>query len=374
MLSARAPQRGGRGDQNRLSLLLPYLAERHDVMLVTGQAVDPADAVDGIDGAAVATPPLARVPGVLQTAFALPVQTSWFTPPALWRRAVSTAERCDVALVMTPRSLRGPLPAPLVVDHMDSYSFNMRERSRGPENAARRAAARWEAHRFVRWEERIAEFSACRIVTSDGVRRLLPHGSPVSVVPAAWEGDIEEDAPDHVRDLDVVFTGDMRYPPNRQAALRLINEILPRVRERRPDVRAALVGRYADDYTEEPNRAGVELHAFVPDLHAFLRRAKIAVAPIRGAGSPFKVLEAAACGAALVGTEWGLTAYRISEVVAESSQEFADAIVRLLGDDRARAAVAAAGRDAARAHQAKPIAARFEEILVGAAAQRDGVH
>jgi glycosyltransferase involved in cell wall biosynthesis len=257
---------------------------------------------------------------------------------------------------------------------MDCYSYNMRERSRGPENAARRTAARWEAHRFVRWEERIAAFSARRIVSSEGVRRLLPAGSPISVVPAAWEGDVAEDPAAHVRDLDVVFTGDMRYPPNRQAALRLLDEILPLVRARRPDVRAALVGRYAGAYIDRPGAAGVELHAHVSDLHAFLRRAKIAVTPMRGAGSPFKVLEAAACGAALVGTRWGLEAYGLSEVVADSSTEFADAIVGLLEDDVARARVAAAGREAARAHTAEAIAERFEEILVAAVAERQPVH
>ncbi|MGH2840283.1 MAG: glycosyltransferase [Solirubrobacteraceae bacterium] len=374
VLSARAPQRGGRGDQNRLALLLPYLAERHDVTLVTGQPVAESETPAGIDAMAVFTAPASRIPGVLQTATTLPVQTSWFTPPALWRKAVGIAQRCDVALVVTSRSLRGPLPVPTVVDHMDAFSYNMRERARGPENAARRAAARWEATRSVRWEQDIARFSAARIASSEGVKRLLPEGSPISVVPAAWEGDIADDPPGHVRDLDVVLSGNMRYPPNREAALRLVNEILPRVRELRPGVRAAIVGRNAADYAAELGAGDVELHADVPDLHAFLRRAKIAVAPIRGAGSPFKVLEAAACGAALVGSGWGLRAYGIREVIAEGSDEFADAIVRLLSDDAARGRAAAAGRDAARAHRAEGIAARFEEILVAAAAQRQALH
>jgi len=207
VVSARAPQRGGRGDQNRLALLLPYLAERHEVTLVTGQPVAESDMVTGIDVVVVPTAPLARIPGVLQTAMTLPVQTSWFTPPVLWRRAVALAERSDVALVVTPRSLRGPLPVPTVVDHMDSFSYNMRERARARESAARQAAARWEARRLERWEERIAGFSCGRIASSDGVKRLLPEGSPISVVPAAWEGAITDDAPGHVRDLDVVLVG-----------------------------------------------------------------------------------------------------------------------------------------------------------------------
>src|SRR5262249_6827577 len=151
------------------------------------------------------------------------------------------------------------------------------------------------------------------------VARILPREPTVEILPIGWTGDVVIDvATTTQRDIDVIFTGNMDYPPNRDGADWLQREILPRVRSVRPQTTAWIVGRAAGTVTQ----AGVESASNVPDMAAYLRRARVAVAPVFGAGSPLKTLEAAACGAAVVSTPWGLDAYGLPGAVAADTDAF----------------------------------------------------
>jgi hypothetical protein len=367
-ISGRFPERGGRGDQNRLFLLLEQLSKRHDVTLLTTEpGPDRRQGPGSVRSEVVECGPFDRGRSAVAAALrGQPGQTGWMMPMPAWRTALRLATEADVALVVTSRSIRGPVPGPLVIDHVDSLSFNMASRARGPESPVRRGVARFEAKRMAAWERRLAEWADVQIATSDEVAELLSASAPVAVIPAAWDGPSFEDLPGHVRDIDLIFTGDMSYPPNVEAAGRLRHEILPLVRRHR-SCSTWIVGRHADRL----DVPGVNTAANVPDLHAYLRRAKVAVAPVRGRGSPFKTLEAAACGAALVATRWSVACYGLEAQVAETGEEFASGILALLGDDELRFRQAAAARAAVDGHRSDRIADRFEAVLEQAAS---GVH
>ena len=364
VVSGRFPLKGGQGDQSRLYLLLKELAPRHEVTVLTAERPPSDD--HGLDSVRSVVRASGRRRRALSAVAAVlrgqPGQCGWMMPVSNWRRVALLAANADVVLAVTSRSLRGPVPAPLVIDHVDALSYNMATRARGPEGWPRRVAARFEAGRFRTWEQRVAGWAAAQIATSDEVADLLPAPPKSAVIPAAWEGGVFHDPPDHVRDIDVIFTGDMSYPPNTAAATWLAREILPLVRSQR-QCSAWLVGRHAD----ELDLPGVSTAANVPDLHAYLRRAKVAVAPVRGKGSPFKTLEAAACGAALVAAGWSVACYGLDAQVAETAEEFAHGILALLSSDELRARQAAAARAAVESHSADRIARRFEVVLERAA-------
>ena len=97
---------------------------------------------------------------------------------------------------------------------------------------------------------------------------------------------------------EIVFTGAMDYPPNTDAALFLIREILPRVRAQVPAARLSIVGR---DPTPRLVKAGsvpgVTVTGLVDDMRPYLTAASVFAAPLRfGAGIQNKVLEALAMG------------------------------------------------------------------------------
>lgn len=147
----------------------------------------------------------------------------------------------------------------------------------------------------------------------------------------------------------LVFTGDMGYEPNRDAALFFVDEVLPLV-QARVAVRVYLVGKGAG--AELKSRAGenVVVTGFVDDVRPYLDRAALYVAPLRfGSGIKNKVLEAMAMEKAVVGTALSFDGIAVSDGVeclksGESSQELADKIVALLADPGLRAQMGARAR------------------------------
>lgn len=101
---------------------------------------------------------------------------------------------------------------------------------------------------------------------------------------------------------EIVFTGAMDYPPNTDAALLLIREILPRVRAEIRDAHLSIVGRDPTAALVEAGRAsGVTVTGLVPDIRPYLSAAAVFAAPLRfGAGIQNKLLEALAMGVPIV--------------------------------------------------------------------------
>ncbi|MFA9438484.1 glycosyltransferase [Uliginosibacterium sp. sgz301328] len=104
------------------------------------------------------------------------------------------------------------------------------------------------------------------------------------------------------RTASIVFTGDMSYAPNRDAAYFLLDEILPRIPpELAPHV--YLVGQRPCKRLQSLNMKGLTVTGFVDDLRPYLAEAAAYVSPLRfGSGIKNKVLEAMAMGQVVVGT------------------------------------------------------------------------
>ena len=114
--------------------------------------------------------------------------------------------------------------------------------------------------------------------------------------------------------------------------------------------------------------SGVEVASDVPDLLAYLRRAKVAIAPLRiGTGTPYKVLEAAASGAAVVATAWaaqcfGLPAAGSTRGRAGAADGASCSTTRDCARSRCAPDIAVAAR-----HRGDELAKRLERLLEDAA-------
>jgi hypothetical protein len=362
-VTSRFPERNKRGDQSRAFGFLSFLARRHEVTVVSAAAPSSRGAFDALAESCTIIMPrvtgLDRARSALATVFRdEPAQVGWMMPSSAWRVARSRALSNDVVLVNTVRSLRGPFERPLVVDYIDALSWNMAVRARGPEALPIRGAAFWDAGRLRRWESKVARWATCGITTTKEVAETLPGQGNAAVIPVALQAEVVARVGNH-RDIDVILTGDMRYPPNREAAGILAREIMPVVRGHLPGTTCWIVGRHAASVRLK----GVEVRSDVDNVAAFLRRAKLAIAPVRGRGSLYKVLEAAANGAAIVAPAWALDAYGLKGEVASTPAAFGEAAARLLANPVLRERRAAEALAVARAHSLDVLGPRYEAVL-----------
>ena len=151
----------------------------------------------------------------------------------------------------------------------------------------------------------------------------------------------------------LVFTGVMNYPPNEDAALHFINDILPLLRARRPDVEFFVVGRDPTPALIEVarNRPEVTVTGFVEDVRPYLERASLFVAPLRFAsGMQNKILEALSMEVPVVTTSVAANGIQVDEAsppplrVADGADPFTAAILSLLANEEEQVRMAAEGR------------------------------
>jgi hypothetical protein len=352
VIATRLPIRGGKGDQTRSFGYVRELSRRHAVTVVSaGRGFrDPAgeDALRRVAQVMVVdTSVLSRALGsALGLLKGLPLQVGWMMPPPVWNAARRQAAAADVALAVTVRSLCGELPVPVVVDHVDALSLNMQRRAHSSEAFWKRLGARVEAVLLKRWERLVGEQAAAQLITSPRDRDSLPNPARVRVMPVGLDVP-EAQPPIGGRDFDVVFSGNMAYGANRDAADWLAREIAPTISRLRPQTTFCVVGRNAGALSLPAN---FSVFSDVADLGAFLRRSRVAIVPLRiGTGSSNKVLEAIGAGAAVVSTGQAVEPFSLGPPcvrIADSAGSLAHEVVELLEDDAARTAQVAAARDA----------------------------
>ncbi|MFV1968963.1 MAG: glycosyltransferase [Pirellulaceae bacterium] len=151
----------------------------------------------------------------------------------------------------------------------------------------------------------------------------------------------------------IVFTGVMDYAPNDDAAMFLIEQIAPRIRQSIPDLELLIVGRspsavLKQTAAREPN---VTVTGFVDDMRPYLERGAVFAAPLRYAsGTQNKVLEALAMGVPTVTTSIVADGLRTDAsdkppvCVADGEADFAAEVVRLLQNAGDRSLLAIRGR------------------------------
>ena len=173
----------------------------------------------------------------------------------------------------------------------------------------------------------------------------------------------------------LVFVGSMRYRPCEDAAIWFARRVLPRVRAHAADTRFLVVGRDPGGAVLALREDSVTVTGSVPDVVPYYRDARIAVVPLRaGGGSRLKILEAMALGRPVVSTRIGAEGLLVEDgvhlLLADTEEDFADAVLRLLGDAGLRERLAVAGRALVERHYDwDMIAATQQRLLVGLVAR-----
>ncbi|SAL13987.1 type 11 methyltransferase [Caballeronia udeis] len=169
-------------------------------------------------------------------------------------------------------------------------------------------------------------------------------------LPAYYYGTLADTPPLPSTRKDLLFVAGFGHPPNIDAAVWLVSEILPLIRRRFPDIRLTLVGSNPTTKVLELASDMIDVTGYVTDsqLKRYYDETRVAVVPLRfGAGVKNKVVEAMHNGAALVTTSigaQGLPALEASIPVHDDAQSFAAEVCHLLEDDVYAMRVSQAGR------------------------------
>ena len=286
--------------------------------------------------------------------------------------------RGSVYGLLAAKVLAGARQAERVVwDSVDCISLLFEQAARRSRSGFGRWVTRLELPRTRRYERELVKTFATALVTSEndktGFERLAGHKLPqVKVLPNGV--DTQYFCPDETAryPAEVIFSGKLSYHANVTAAIYLIQEVMPIVWASRPEVTVMLAGKDpARDVVQLARRYDrVQVTGTVEDLRPYLRRATAAAALVPyGVGIQNKVLEAMACGTAVVGSPQAAAALQVlpgqDMLVAEGAQAQARALELILSDPDLRQRLGAGGRRyVERQHDWEKIAHQLEHYYL----------
>lgn len=149
---------------------------------------------------------------------------------------------------------------------------------------------------------------------------------------------------------DLIFTGNMAYPPNVDCAIFMVKEVMPLVWKKYPNATFAIVGATPDARVLALKSEKVIVTGWVEDISQYYASSKIFVAPMQiGTGLQNKLLEAMAMKLPCVTSKLANNAlgaeHNKSALIGEKYNDYANYIVTLLENDNLCKTIAQNGYD-----------------------------
>jgi GT2 family glycosyltransferase len=187
-------------------------------------------------------------------------------------------------------------------------------------------------------------------VTEDERAQILLHvpQARVTVIPTIHE--IAAHVPSANRRKDVLFVGGFEHPPNADAVMYLVREVMPQVWLRRADVSVTIVGGSAPPEVEELASPRVDVRGWVADLQPLLDSARAMVVPVRfGAGMKGKITQGLAAGLPVVTTTVGAEGLGGQDgeniLIGDDAEAVAERILQVIEDDALWQSLSSGGRE-----------------------------
>ncbi|MBZ2184308.1 MAG: glycosyltransferase [Bryobacter sp.] len=211
---------------------------------------------------------------------------------------------------------------------------------------------RWQAFEHQAWRDVDSV-----VVMSQKDAALITGARNVTVI--ANGVDIERFTPSTTPPTSrrLLFIGSLAHLPNLMALAWFLNEVFPRLSHTTLHIIAGNKPDYYLDFYRDRvqinlNQPGIELEAFVSDVRPAYQQAEIVIAPLlASAGTNIKIMEAMACGKAIVATPGGVNGLDLTPgsdfLLASSPAEFAAAIQSLMADPRLRQSLEQQARSSA---------------------------
>jgi glycosyltransferase involved in cell wall biosynthesis len=346
----------------RFAPIVEYLAQRYelDLLVLAEEAADPVPngALHGCHALSVIPVPISSLPAWLRKIRSLGHSLSpWGAPLGSTGYAHRKLERLllnqlkvvgDYSVVIWAtkhleiacRVRRRYPKTRFVIDVVDSPTlFALRDASTHPIFGKLTKYSSWKWRRLERKARKafdatiyISDVDA-RTAASDDMTRV--HVVPNGIFHADMPPVVNVSAAGNV----IGFLGDMSYPPNISAALRLAERIFPRVRSTLRDASLLIIGRDPAPAIRRLDGGEITVTGTVDNIWQYVARANVFVFPMfEGAGLQNKLLEAMYAKVPIVTTPIAAASIGAKSgkelVVAETDEELAAQAIELLRDRR----------------------------------------
>jgi len=223
------------------------------------------------------------------------------------------------------------------LDYQDIFSMGAKRRAE-TSSFPMKIPFLMEYRRLFRYEKMIFEKFNNKTIISQPDRDLLPHPSrnEVAVIPNGVDYSYFSPVKGEKK-YDIVFTGNMGYPPNIDAARFIAEEIFPLVLKQFPTAKLLLAGATPHARVQALQSGNITVSGWMADIRDSYASSRIFIAPMRiGTGLQNKLLEAMAMEMPCITSDLAnqaLGARQNEEIlIGSNAGDYAAHVIKLLSD------------------------------------------
>jgi len=179
------------------------------------------------------------------------------------------------------------------LDYQDVLSYGLKRRLKNT-SALKKPFFSMEYNRVLKYENKVFDIFDNKTIISIPDKNLIPHKNKeeIHVIPNGVDHLFFKPL-DRKKTVDIVFTGNMAYPPNVDAADYLVKDIMPLVWNKRPNTSVLLAGASPVKRVLALQSNLVKVSGWMDDIRDSYSAAQVFIAPMRiGTGLQNKLLEA----------------------------------------------------------------------------------
>ncbi len=192
------------------------------------------------------------------------------------------------------------------------------------------------------WEKHYWQKATRLVAMSDSDKKMMSQSvkhKKVDVVANGVDVDhFNKVKPQKPSKPTILFVGNFKWLPNKDAAKFLVTRIWPTIKSQIPQARLWIVGRNpTSDILSLKKQGSITITGDIDDIRSAFSQSHVLLAPIRnGRGTKYKVLEAMASSVPVVTTKLGIEGINAknSVIVTESANSLANQTIKLLTDQK----------------------------------------
>lgn len=353
MIVSRVPYPLEKGDKLRAYNQLKELSKYHEIFLfaLNDQKLHP-NAIDELKkyctGLYIVTlPPLTIFFNLIRAVFThLPLQVGYFYNKDIKKIAhkkinLFKPDHIYCQLIRTSEYVKDISHIAKTIDYMDSFSKGV-ERRMASKSLLLKPLFNWEFKKVQQYEKNIFQYFNNRTIISDQDKNAILHHKKdeIAIIPNGVDTSYFTPV-NKEKKFDLIFNGNMNYPPNIDSAVFLAKKVMPLVHKTLPNATLLISGTSPAAEVQKLENNFIKVSGWVNDIRNNYAIAKINIAPMLiSIGMQNKLLEAMAMQLPCITSTLAnnaLGANNGTEILtADTPEEYANHITTLLSDEKKR--------------------------------------
>jgi sugar transferase (PEP-CTERM/EpsH1 system associated) len=251
-------------------------------------------------------------------------------------------------LIRTTEYVKKHTSIPKTLDYMDVFSKGM-ERRTSSAPFYMKPLFYMEYKRLLKYEKKIFNQFNNKTIISEQDKNFIPHAEyqQIKVIPNGVDTDFFKPL-NRKKEFDILFNGNMNYPPNIESVEYLVNKIMPLVWQKNANVRVLISGASPHKRVLELQSGKVEVSGWVDDIRENFAKSKLLIAPMQiSIGLQNKLLEAMAMQIPCITSSLANNALGAKPneqiIVADTPEQYSEKIIELLNNETKARSIALNG-------------------------------